>query len=100
MTTLDEAHKNGNAWLKFIRFLNAVCFSIYFAMFVGVDLNGQFLDINERITWIITVVSVAMGFVASCIMFRFIPKERLIAVLLMLFYGFGIYNLGRVLMRR
>jgi hypothetical protein len=63
-------------------------------MWLGVDLNGRFMQMDENLTSLIGLGIAVTGCWASCVMFRYQPKHRFLAVLVGVFCAYCLFDIG------
>ncbi len=67
-------------------FISVVCFLFVITMFFGVDLNGRFIGMDERLSMAIYFALAVTGLAANVATFHLKPTEKIITILLGLFY--------------
>jgi hypothetical protein len=81
-----------------IRILSYGCFAVVLAIWVGVDMNGQFLHMASWLTSLSALLLAAAGCLANYMMFRHVPKQRFLAVVMGGFCAYCLYDLSRHLL--
>jgi hypothetical protein len=82
------------SWPNLIATLSVGCFAALLAMWLGVDLNGRFMQMDENLTSLIGLGIAVTGCWASCVMFRYQPKHRFLAVLVGVFCAYCLFDIG------